>query len=248
MRLCLSRITASAFLSAMFLTGAIAAEHALLIDDFSVAADTRDMPPGWNELHFPKIKRHTVYALEKDNGNGFVKAMADSSASAIYKKTDIDLREYPVLSWRWKVGGTLKKGDEARKEGDDYSARIYVMFDYRPERLGLFERIKYSIIEALYGQRPPENAINYIWANRLKKGTALPNAYTEKVVMVAVESGDGLAGVWVKEERNVYEDYKAHFNEDPPKATGIAIMTDSDDTKEEAVGYYDDIVFMKRAQ
>jgi hypothetical protein len=84
-------------------------------------------------------------------------------------------------------------------------------------------------------------AINYIWANRLPQGESLPNAFTSNAVMVAVESGDGKAGTWVTEERNVYEDYRALFGEDPPAIDAIALMTDTDNTGGEAEAYYGDI-------
>jgi hypothetical protein len=84
-------------------------------------------------------------------------------------------------------------------------------------------------------------AINYIWANRLPQGESLPNAFRSNAVMVAVESGDGKAGTWVTEERNVYEDYRALFGEDPPAIDAIALMTDTDNTGGEAEAYYGDI-------
>ncbi len=84
-------------------------------------------------------------------------------------------------------------------------------------------------------------AVNYIWANRIPKGTALPNAFTSNAMMVAVESGDEKTGTWVAEERNVYEDYRTLFGEDPPAIGAVALMTDTDNTGGEATAYYGDI-------
>ena len=84
-------------------------------------------------------------------------------------------------------------------------------------------------------------AINYIWANRLPAGESLPNAYTSNAVMVAVESGNDKAGTWVREERNIYEDYRALFGKEPPDLGAVAIMTDTDNTGEEATAWYGDI-------
>ena len=72
----------------------------------------------------------------------------------------------------------------------------------------------------------------------------LPNTYTDKVIMFVVESGKEKLNTWVSEERNVYEDYKKAFGEEPPVISGVAIMTDTDNTGESAAAYYGDIIFM----
>jgi len=87
-------------------------------------------------------------------------------------------------------------------------------------------------------------AVNYIWANRLPRGAFLPNAYTGNAVMVAVESGDGNAGRWVDEERDLVEDYRRAFGEDPSRIGAVAIMTDTDNTEEQAVAWYGAIRFL----
>ena len=87
-------------------------------------------------------------------------------------------------------------------------------------------------------------AINYIWANKLPKGATLPNAFSSNALMIAVESGDEKAGTWVSEERNVYEDYRMLFGEDPPAIGAVALMTDTDNTGGEAVAYYGDITLV----
>jgi hypothetical protein len=193
------------------------------MEDFSGPPGQDGLPEGWRTLEFPKIERHTVYTIESDGTNSFLKAESRNSASGLYKEVDVELREFPILSWRWKVERIIEKGDARTKQGDDYAARLYVTFEYDPERTPFFERVKYKVAELIYG-KVPASAINYIWANRLGKG------------------GPEFVGRWVSEERNVYEDYKAFFGEEPPRVAGIAVMTDTDDTKESAVAYYDDIV------
>jgi hypothetical protein len=77
-------------------------------------------------------------------------------------------------------------------------------------------------------------------------GTAVPNPYTEQVHMIVIESGSAKLNTWITEERNVYEDYKRAFGEEPPMISGIAIMTDTDNTGESAEAYYGDIVLKRR--
>ncbi|MBI4526639.1 MAG: DUF3047 domain-containing protein [Deltaproteobacteria bacterium] len=132
-----------------------------------------------------------------------------------------------------------RRGD--KKEGDYYATRVYVNFLYDPEKASPRERTQYGTARTLYGKYPPKAAINYVWANKLPKGKGIDNAYTSRARMIAVESGSEKAGKWVKEERNIYKDYLTLFGEEPPKAMGVAIMTDTDDTKERAVAHYADI-------
>jgi hypothetical protein len=126
------------------------------------------------------------------------------------------------LRWRWKITDTIKNGDEKLKSGDDYAARVYVVFPGR-----YFWQMK---------------AINYIWANKLAKGNFLPSVYAADSKMVAVESGNGKAGQWLNEERDLLTDYRVMFGADPPEAEAIAIMTDTDNTGGTAEAWYGDII------
>jgi len=185
----------------------------LVLGNFSTGELT-----GWT----PKIfKGETSYTLVSDGDRRVLMAHSRGAASGLYKEVDLDPRKYPILRWSWKIGGTIPEGDEKRKAGDDYAARVYVIFPRT-----LFFRTK---------------SINYIWANKLPKGESLPNAFTSNSVMVAVETGDGKAGTWVTEERNVYEDYRSLFGENPPAIGAVALMTDTDNTGGEAVAWYGNI-------
>ncbi len=136
----------------------------------------------------------------------------------------------------------------AKKDGDDYSARIYVTFQYDSQKVGLFGKAKYEAAKLIYGRYPPLGAINCIWASRAPLGTAAPNPYTEQVHMIVVESGPAKLNTWMTEERNVYEDYKRAFGAEPPMISGIAIMTDTDNTGESAGAYFGNIVLKERPQ
>ena len=217
----------------------------LIIDTFSDGPDASGLPKGWKPLHFRKIARHTQYTVEQEGENKFLKAVSQSSASGIYKELDLDLKAYPILSWRWRVENIIQKGDEQSKEGDDYSARLYVTFQYEPDQASLWEKTKYETYRLLYGEYPPAGSLNYIWANKLAKGAAVDSPYTEKSKMVAVESGSDGLGQWWSEQQNVYEDFKQLFGQEPPPLVAIAVMTDTDNTGESATAYYDDIVFTK---
>jgi hypothetical protein len=182
----------------------------IVLDRYTNGLDSK-----WQEKSF---QGRTQYEVTRQDGRLCIEAKSQASASGLYYEMGYSLKGYPLLSWQWKIERVLSKGDARFKEGDDYAARVYVIFPS-----WLFWRTK---------------AINYIWANRLPKGKAIPNAFTSNAVMIAVESGSQMAGQWVTETRNVFEDYRRQFGEDPPRAGAVAIMTDTDNTGESATAWY----------
>jgi hypothetical protein len=217
----------------------------LEVGRFSAAPEGATLPDGWKPLTFKKIDRHTAYTLVRDADMVVVKAVSEASASGLTREIKINLKEYPIVQWRWKVANILKNGDVTKKEGDDYPARIYITFEYDSSKVSFFKKAQYETIRLLYGQYPPLGAINYIWESKVPKGTIVPNPYTDQAKMIVIESGADRLNQWVSEERNIYEDYKKAFGEEPPLISGVAIMTDTDNTGESATAYYGDIVFKK---
>jgi hypothetical protein len=217
----------------------------LEVGSFSKALPGQDLPEGWKPLTFQNIEKKTQYRLVKDGDTVVVKAVSVASASGLIRELKIDPKEFPILQWRWKIGNILQKGNVKTSEGDDYPARIYIAFEYDPKKLNFFEKTKYNTYRILYGQYPPLRAINYIWESTAPKGTAVPNPYASRVLMIVVESGPEKINQWISQERNVFEDYQKAFGEDPPMISGVALMTDTDNTGESAMAYYGDISFRK---
>ncbi|HEY6874050.1 MAG TPA: DUF3047 domain-containing protein [Geobacteraceae bacterium] len=175
---------------------------------------------GWRDETF-KGKPKTSYQLVRENGGTVLQARSRHAASGLLRKIALDPRKYPILRWSWKIGHTLKGEDMARKSGDDFAARVYVVFPRT-----LFWRTR---------------AINYVWAAKMPKNSTAPSPYTGNSIVVAVESGDEKTGNWVKEDRNVYEDYKRAFGEEPPRIGAVVVMTDTDDTGDDVTAWYGDI-------
>lgn len=173
---------------------------------------------GWSDKTF---SGKTEYSTVTDGEKKVLKAHSRNAASGLVKKIVLDLKQYPLLRWSWKVEHTLKHEDVTKKTGDDFAARVYVIFPRT-----FFWRMR---------------TISYVWAHKMPKGSSTPSPYTSNAIIVAVESGDEKAGQWISEERNVFDDYRKIFGEDPPPIGGIAIMTDTDDTKDEVNAWYGDI-------
>jgi hypothetical protein len=242
----------SAMLVACLLSGVAAlaqgASEEIVVGPFSHSAAGDAMPTQWQPLRFRNIERQTSYRLVEDEGRVAVRADAHDAASGLVRDVRIDPRAYPVVEWRWKVLNVLRGADVRTKAGDDYPARLYVTFAYDPARVGLLERAKFEAVKLFYGRYPPGGALSYLWASRAPVGTRVPNAYTDRVQMIVVESGPERLGQWVVERANVYDDFRRAFGFEPPPVTGVAIMTDTDNTGEDASAFYGDIVFRGRAE
>lgn len=212
---------------------------------FSRAQAGGPFPDSWKPLTFDKIDEHTEYSLVEDDGTVVIKAVSRGSSSGLTREVTIDPKQYPIVEWRWKIENVLQKGDVTTKEGDDYPARLYITFAYDESKVDFLEQTQYELARLLYGQYPPTGAINYIWESRSPIGTMAPNPYTDRVKMIVLESGEAKVGQWVAESRNLYEDYQKAFGGDPPPISGVAVMTDTDNTQESAVAWFGDITFRK---
>lgn len=190
----------------------------IIIDDYQDGLDAN-----WQTKSFAG---ETEYKVEKNDNLPTIHATSQNAASGLFYKIEYDPRQYPILSWSWKISHVLKKGDARRKEGDDYAARIYVVFPS-----WLFWKTR---------------AINYVWANTLPREEMIANAFTANAMMIAVRSGPSETGRWLNEERNVYDDFKRAFGEEPPPVGAIAIMTDTDNTGETASAWYGPISIRSR--
>ena len=230
-------------LAASLPTGA-QTDAAVEVAKFSRSAVGQSVPEGWKPLIFKKISAQTKYETVNDGDVTVVKASSEASASGLTKEVTIDPREYPIVRWRWKIENLLKNSDVNRKEGDDYPARLYITFKYDPDKVSLSKKLKYKAGRAIFGDIPI-GALNYIWETKTPVGAVVENAFTDFAQMIVVESGPQKVGMWIDEERNLYDDYKRAFGEEPPMINGVAIMSDTDNTKERAVAYYGDITFVK---
>ncbi len=225
--------------------GFAAAERAVLeVGAFSGAGPEKELPDNWEHYTFDDIPDHTTYRLVAEEGRTVIRAHGEGSASGLIRRIAIDSEEYPIIQWRWKAENIIEKGNVHKKKGDDYPARIYITFEYDPDRVGFFGKAKYEAIKMVRGEYPPLAAVSYHWASNTPVGTMVPNPFTKKVMMFVLESGREKLGEWVTEERNVYADYKKAFGSEPPMISGVVLMTDTDNTGETATAYYGDIRFL----
>ena len=225
---------------------AVGSNEILEIGKFSSSSVKDELPSNWNSFTFKRIKKHTRYTLVKDNGVVVVKASSNRSASGLIQKIKVDPNNYPIISWRWKISKIFPKGDVTQKKGDDCPARIYIIFEDERKQPTFFRKAKKQAYRLLYGEDPPSGAINYIWASNVPEGRIVSNPYTSQSQMIVVQSGERGINTWIEEERNVYQDYKKVFGNEPPMIAAVGIMTDTDDTEESTVSFYGDIFFKSK--
>jgi hypothetical protein len=176
---------------------------------------------GWKSRSFAG---ETQYRLEFHAGRRVLHAVSNDSASGLYREMTIDLKETRYLHWSWRVGNLPATKDERSKAGDDYAARTYVVFSGG----SFYWRTR---------------AINYVWSSHQPPGSEWPNAFTANARMIAVRSGVAEVGQWLHQSRNVYDDYRRAFGEEPAEVSAIAVMTDTDNTGQSAEAWFGDIWF-----
>ncbi len=176
---------------------------------------------GWQQKRFDGETRYTLL----DPGKGWVEAVSDTTASALYLEQKVDLKKTPWLNWSWMKRRSIEPADENAKSGDDFVARVYVV-----KKGGL-----------LFWKTL---AINYVWSARHRTGESWDNPFAGRNArMLALRDGGDPEGRWFTERRNVREDFQRLFGKDLRYIDGIAIMTDSDNSGGRAEAVYGDLYF-----
>ena len=212
---------------------------------FSAAKPGDVLPSGWQVWRLSGLKRPTEYRLVNNAGQVVVFARARNSASGLVYPISVDPKEYPLLRWRWNVSGLINGADNTRRQLEDSPARIVIAFEGDKSQLPFDERLFAEQFKLLTKQEFPYALLMYIWENRAPVGTVIENVHTSRIKMIVAESGEAHVGLWREEVRNIREDYKRAFGEEPPRIRSIGIMTDTDNTGGEAEAYYGDISFLR---
>ena len=202
-----------------------------------------EAPPGdWSPFVVSPFASRTEYRLVESNPRVVLEARADGSASGFYRRIHIDPRRHPVVEWRWRVLEPLARTDPRVPSRDDSPARLVICFHGDAKRLDIGERNTLRLYKALTGEMLPYAMLMYVWASDAPVGTVASSVYTEKIQMIVVERGGG-TGKWREFRRNVLEDYRHAFGEEPADIVAVGVMTDADDTHAKTRAQYGDITF-----
>tara|TARA_B100001057_G_scaffold55152_1_gene49024 strand:- start:166 stop:816 length:651 start_codon:yes stop_codon:yes gene_type:complete len=179
------------------------------------------------ELNVRKVRgadNKTIYTVgSNDNGN-FLKAVADNAASGLGKEVKIDLNKTPFINITWKIEKDLPGIKENTKKGHDFAARVFA--------------VKKT------GATPLSNrAINYVFSSNNKIGYNSPSPYTKKSIDNVLATTINDLNEWVTVKSNVKEDFKKFHDLDVDELDGLAIMSDTDNSKMKSIAYYQNIYF-----
>lgn len=216
------------------------------VGPFSAAPPGAELPSGWRRWEIAAFKKPTRYRLVDHGGRAVVSAYSQGSASGLVFPVSVDLREHPYLHWHWMVPRLIASADNTRRQTEDSPVRVMVAFDGDRSKLDFEDRIAFDQFRMLTRQELPYATLVYIWENRVPKETVIASAHTTRIKMIVVESGEENVGAWPEYVRDVDADYRRAFGEAPGPVRYVGIMTDTDNTGEEASGYYGDIRFLRR--
>ena len=208
---------------------------------FSAASPGAELPVPWRITTLPNVKRATRYALVADGETVVLRAEANASMASVMHPLKIDPKVLPFIAWRWKVSNILQKSDISSRAGDDFPARVYVLFDYDISKLSILQRAKMYLARSRYGKDVPAAALCYVWDGKAPVGTSVWSPYTDRVRVIVVESGSANLNRWREVQRDLVADFRAAFGEDPPAISGVAVASDTDNTGESATAFYGDI-------
>ena len=183
-----------------------------------------------NELKNLKVKKvrgadnKTIYLTGSNENGNFLKAIADNAASGLGKEVKINLNLTPIINITWKVEKNLNGIEENTKKGHDFAGRVFV--------------IKKT------GATPLSNrAVNYVFSSNNSVGKNWPSPYTKKSIDNVMSTTKEHMNEWVTVKANVKEDFKKFHDLDVNELDGLAIMSDTDNSKMKAIAYYQNIYF-----
>ena len=178
----------------------------------------------FENLKVRKIKKNTKYSLGLNDKGNYLKAEAEGQASGLGKEILIDLNKTPFLNITWKVEKNLSGINEKSKKGHDYAARVFV--------------IKKTGSTALSNR-----AINYVFSSNEDVGDYWRSPFTKKSIDYVLATTIKNNNEWVTVKTNVKDDFKKLHSLDVEELNGVAIMSDTDNSKKKSVAYYQNIYF-----
>jgi len=175
-------------------------------------------------LKVRKIKGKTMYTLGSNENGNYLRAEADGKASGLGKEIKINLLKTPFINITWKVEKDLSGIIENSKKGHDYAARVFV--------------VKKTGATALSNR-----AINYVFSSNNFVGENWTSPFTKKSIDYVLSTTKEYPDQWVTVKANVKEDFKKLHDLNVDELSGVAIMTDTDNSKLKAISYYQNIYF-----
>lgn len=220
------------------------AANRIAIGKFTTEKEADGSPKGWKTVTYFNTSP-TSYQVVKYRGRYVLKAEGIGTSSSLFREVKAELKNYPIISWRWKISNVIRQAIETREDRNDSAARVIVVFRSEPEEMPLWYGLEYLVKKIIRRNEPIGPRIEYIWGNRIEKGRIVDNPSVKHSKVIVVESGKKKANRWIREKRNLLNDYKAAFGINPEGILALGIQTDTDQSNEGVTAYYGEI-FLRR--
>lgn len=217
----------------------------ITIGEFIAEKEADGSPKGWKTVTYFNTAP-TSYQVIKYQGKYILNAEGIGTCSSLFREVKAELKDYPIISWKWKISNVIRQAIETQKDRNDSAARVIIVFKTRPEEITLWYGLEYLISRALRKDEPLGPRIEYIWGNKIEKGRILDNPSVKCSRVIVLETGEGKANQWIWEKRNLIEDYRAAFGTDPEGILALGLQTDTDQSNEGITAYYGEIFLSKR--
>lgn len=206
------------------------------------------LPAPWMHVPINADKRPTQYRLDSEppsaEGATLLHARARSSASLAVQPAPFELSAVPVVSWRWKILAHPDQPDPTLASNEDAAARLVFFFDGERARLPLVDRLVMTVAGKLGTRQLPYATLMYVSAPGRTEGDTVANPYTRRIQMIVVDGSPATAAAhWREFRRNLRDDYRRAFKEEPGRLIGWGLMTDSDNTRSAAEAVYGPVRF-----
>jgi len=202
--------------------------------------------PVWHDVPLPG-KRATSYVPGRKDGLAVVHARADGSASMWRCHARVPAAALGLLRFSWRVDALNAQASVADIEREDAVARVVLAFDGDRARLSARTRAMFDLAKSLTGEAPPFATLMYVWETAEPVGTVVVNPRTDRIRKIVVDSGPLHLGRWREHRRDIASDYLQAYGEPPGALIGVALMTDSDNTRARAEAWYGPVILEPRA-
>ena len=176
------------------------------------------------------------------DGTPAVEAKSVASASMLRRQTRVEPGELGLLSFGWRVERLIEAADLTQADASDSPVRLVLAFDGDPARLSLKNRMAFELMQTLVGEAPPYATLMYVWDNKAALESVLPGGRTDRIRKIVVESGSEGVGRWREHRRDIAADFRRAYGEEPGALIGVALFTDTDNTRGSAHSFYGPVV------
>lgn len=196
----------------------------------------------WQHRTFPG-KQATEYVATRIDGRPAVAVQAESSASMLRQAVRIEPAELGRVRFSWKVPALIAQADLAQRDKADSPVRVLLAFEGDRSKFSMKDAMLSELAQVLTGEPLPYATLMYVWSNTRAPGSVIASPRTERIRKLVVESGSGRLNRWLDYERDVRADFERAFGEPPGALVGVAIMTDTDNTRTRAHAWYGPVQF-----